>query len=165
MPESAEAIRKRGGVARRRAARLAAVQALYQADVTGVPAQAVLDEFLRHRFDRNTEGEALGEADRTLFADLVRGTWSRRADIDHMLSAALVAAWPLDRLDSTLRAILRAGSYELLAHGEVPAVVVINEYVELAHAFFGGKEPGLVNGVLDRLARRLREHEMQGGGG
>jgi N utilization substance protein B len=162
MPGTAEAIAKQGGVSRRRAARLAAVQALYQIDVTGAPAQAVLDEFHRHRLDRDNEGRALGEADRGLFAAVVRGTWSRREDIDGMLSAALVASWPLDRLDATLRAILRAGTYELLTQAEVPVRVVINEYVDLAHAFFGGKEPGMVNGILDRLARRLREHEMQG---
>jgi len=93
---------------------------------------------------------------RGLFEVLVQGTWSRRTEIDETLSGALVESWPLERLDRTLRAIMRVGVYELSAHQAVPVAVVINEYVDLAHAFFGGKEPGMVNAVLDRLAHDLR---------
>ena len=141
-------------VSRRRAARLAAVQAIYQIDLTGAEAASVSSEFRLHRLGR--------DADRNLFDDLVQGTWTRRREIDQALSGALVESWPLQRLDRTLRAIMRVGVYELSAHEAVPAPVVINEYVDLAHAFFGGKEPGMVNAVLDRLARSLRADESAG---
>lgn len=149
--------RPSAAVARRRAARLAAVQAIYQIDLTGVAAAPVLAEFLRHRLGR--------DVDRELFEDLVRGSWERRRQIDETLSATLVETWPLHRLDRTLLAIMRVGVYELSAHAAVPAPVVINEYVDLAHAFFGGKEPGMVNAVLDRLARSLRPGEITGDDG
>ncbi len=144
----------RAEVSRRRAARLAAVQAIYQIDLTGAEAASVLTEFRHHRLGR--------DADRDLFEDLVQGTWARRREIDRALSEALVESWPLQRLDRTLRSIMRVGVYELSAHEAVPAPVVINEYVDLAHAFFGGKEPGMVNAVLDRLAQDLGPDRSSG---
>lgn len=97
--------------------------------------------------------------------DLVRGTMARRAEIDGCIGAALTPDWPLERLESVLRAILRAGAYELLARADVPVPVVISEYLDIGHAFFAGKEPGLINGVLDRLARTLRQSAFAGGEG
>ncbi len=160
MSGSAAAGRPMQGFGRRRAARLAAVQALYQIDATGTPAETVLEEFLRHRLGRDGEAGGFADADRTLLTHLVEGTSARREDIDHGLSDALVESWPLHRLDATLRAILRVGAYELLADDAVPVAVLIDEYVDLAHAFFGGKEPGMVNAVLDRMAREFRPAEI-----
>jgi transcription antitermination protein NusB len=156
---------KRAGTAeagrRRTASRLAAVQALYQIDVTGVsPATAVI-EFTRHNLGGNAPDETFGEADERLFAELVEGAAARREDIDRGISSALTPDWPLERLEIILRAILRVAVYELLARPEVPARVIISEYLDIAHAFFAGKEPGLVNGVLDRLARTVRPEGMR----
>ncbi len=146
---------------RRTASRLAAVQALYQIDLTGVsPATAVI-EFTRHNIAGTAHDESFGEADEKLFADLVEGTSARREDIDRGISSVLTADWPLERLEIILRSILRAAVYELLARPDVPAKVIITEYLDIAHAFFSGKEPGLVNGVLDRLARTLRPEGLR----
>jgi len=150
------------GAGKRGLARLAAVQALYQVELTSAEPGAVVNEFLAHRLGREIDGDQYAEADRGFFADLVKGCSSRREDVDTVVSAALPPDWPLVRLESVLRAILRAGTYELLARSDVPARVTINEYVEIAHAFFSGKEPGMVNGVLDRIARTLRESEFSG---
>ncbi len=145
------------------AARLAAVQALYQIEMAGAPAEAVLVEFLAHRLDEEVDGVRLANADRELFAGLVRGVVADLADLDDMLAAVLDADWPVERLEALLRIVLRAGTFELSERHEVPGRVVIAEYVDLAGAFFGGKEPGLVNGVLDRLARELRPEEFDSG--
>ncbi len=150
---------------RRSAARLAAVQALYEMDMAGAPADPILGAFLQNRW-RMVNGEddaaaALAEPDGELLADLVRGVAARREELDGMIGPALSAEWTLERLEVVLRAILRAGAYELLARSDIPPRVVINEYVELAHAFFAGNEAGLVNGVLDRLARTLRPRELE----
>jgi N utilization substance protein B len=151
---------------RRRNARLAAVQALYQIELSDTPADAperierIIREFARYRLGQEIDGEQLGEADEALFADIVRGATARRGEIDAILARGLSADWPIERLEAILRAILRAGAYELLARTDVPARVVISEYLEVAHAFFSGKEPALVNGVLDRLGRLLRESEL-----
>jgi transcription antitermination protein NusB len=153
------------GLRRRSVSRLAAVQALYQIDLSGAPPAAVVAEFQKHRLGREQDGENYGEADTALFADIVNGVIARQADIDSALSGALTADWPLDRLETVLRAVLRAGAYELLARTDVPARVVISEYLDIAHAFFSGKEPGLVNGVLDRVAHVLRPGDLEGGGG
>jgi N utilization substance protein B len=149
---------------KRSAARLAAVQALYQIDLTGEPVAAVIAEFVKHRLGREIDGENYGEADASLFTDIVRGVVDRQTDLDRIIGAALTPEWPLERLEVILRAILRAGAYELFARPDVPARVIISEYLDIAHAFFAGKEPGLVNGVLDRLARTLRPDELQEGG-
>ena len=155
---SGEAARPRSGPATRRrsVARLAAVQALYQIDLSGAPPETVIAEFLKHRLGREIDGEQYGEADPTLFADIVRGTIERQADLDRAIGAVLTPDWPLERLETVLRAVLRAGAFELVARPDVPAPVAISEYLDIAHAFFSGKEPGLVNGVLDKLAHRLR---------
>src|SRR5262249_27878485 len=100
------------------------------------------------------------EADQAMFADIVRGASSRLRDIDGMIASALSPEWPIERLETVLRAILRAGAYELMARTDVPPRVAISEYLDVAHAFFGGKEPARVNGVLDRLAHVLRQGEM-----
>lgn len=152
-----------GGTRKRSVARLAAVQALYQIDVSDAAPEAVIAEFQKHRLGREIDGDRYGEADPALFADIVRGTIDRQADLDRALSAALTPDWPLERLETVLRAVLRAGAYELLARGDVPARVVISEYLDIAHAFFGGKEPGLVNGVLDKLAHVLRPDDLADG--
>ena len=155
-----------GAGGRRRNARLAAVQALYQIELSDTPADApdrierVIREFARYRLGQDIDGEEIGEADEDLFADIVRGATARRAELDGVLARALSADWPIERLEAILRAILRAGTYELVARTDVPARVVISEYLEVAHAFFSGKEPALVNGVLDRLGRLLREAEL-----
>jgi transcription antitermination protein NusB len=146
---------------RRTAARLAAVQALYQIELTGASPANAVGEYLKHPLGTG-EGEDFGAADENLFADLVEGTCARREELDRHIAAALTADWPLERLEIILRAILRAGAYELLARPEVPARVAISEYLDIAHAFFAGKEPGLVNGVLDRLARTLRPEGLRG---
>ena len=140
--------------AARRAARLAAVQAIYQLDMNAAQSNSVVAEFVTHRLGR--------DADRALFADLVNGVADRLADLDRMIGEALVEGWTVERLETVLRAILRAGTYELVARADVPPRVAISEYVEIAHAFFAGREPGLVNGVLDRLARLLRPADFDG---
>lgn len=151
---------------RRSTARLAAVQALYEMDLAGAEADPVLQEFLEKRWVNSDGDDALlAEPDAKLLTNIVRGVSASRDDLDSRLESALTEAWPPERLETLLRAILRAGVYELTAHNDVPALVVITEYVEVAHAFFEGKERGLVNGVLDRLARSLRPNELEEGKG
>jgi N utilization substance protein B len=163
MSGEAPSPRSHPGTRRRSVARLAAVQALYQLDVGGGSAATVIAEFVRHRLGREVDGENYGEADTALFTDVVEGTIARQADIDGAIGGVLTPDWPLDRLEVTLRAVLRAGTYELMARTDVPARVVISEYLDIAHAFFSGKEPGLVNGVLDRLAHALRPGDLEAG--
>jgi len=160
----------RGGAGRRRSvARLLAVQALYQIEINqieaggGIAIDAVIAEFVKHRLGQEIEGENYGQADRALFVDIVRGASQRQGELDGMISPALSEEWPLHRLETILRAILRAGAYELLGRPDVPPRVVISEYLDVAHAFFAGKEPGMVNGVLDRLARVLRQGDLDQG--
>lgn len=141
---------------RRSAARLACVQGLYEMDVSGAPSDPVLQAFIAQRWSR-MDGEAkLQEPDAVMLGRLVRGVAERTAELDARISEALSSDRSVDRLDVLVRAVLRAGAYELVASPEVPANVVINEYVDVAHAFFDGSEPALVNGVLDRLARTCR---------
>jgi N utilization substance protein B len=138
-------------------ARLAAVQALYQMDLTQRDLSAVLDEFLSHRF---STAEIYAGADHSFFRDITSGVARAQAQIDGEVAAHLAEGWRLSRLDSILRAILRSGVYEILERSDVPARVIVNEYVEIAHDFFGGEEPGVVNGVLDRVARKRRQDEF-----
>ena len=147
---------------KRALARLAAVQALYQIELTSANPGAVVSEFLAHRLGREIDGDQYAEADRGFFADIVKGCSERREDVDGIVASSLPSDWPLARLESVLRAILRAGTYELLARSDVPARVAINEYVEIAHAFYDQGEPTFVNSVLDRIARTLREAELSG---
>lgn len=163
LPEPSGRTGRRGSGQSRSAARLAAVQALYQLEFgDGSPAQiaAVVEEFLHHRLGQEVEGEQYRRADRDHFVAVVRGAHARLAEIDGMIASALAPGWSLARIGTLQRAILRAGTHELQSCPDVPVRVVINEYVDLAHAFFEGSEPGFVNGVLDRLARVLREAEM-----
>jgi N utilization substance protein B len=135
---------------------LAAVQALYQMEISGAGVEAVVREFDAHRFDRDLEGETLAQADEAFFADLLRGVVERRATIDELIAARLAEGWRLDRLDATVRAILRCGVHELTAAG-TPPQVAIDEYVEISKSFFGaGPETAFVNAVLDQTARDAR---------
>jgi transcription antitermination protein NusB len=144
----------------RRAARLAAVQALYQMELTNENAEMVVQEFIDHRFGHDTELSPAGEPDAEFFADLLRGVPKHQVEIDRSIARSLSANWKLERIDSILRAILRAATCELIARHDVPARVVIDEYVEIAHAFFNGEEPNFVNAVLDKLAHRKRAPEF-----
>jgi transcription antitermination protein NusB len=144
---------------RRSVARLAAVQALYQIDLTAIPPEQVIAEFRSHRLE--SEG-GKGAADPAFFGELVAGVVARRAEIDAQLAPMLAEGWTVERLETVLRAILRAGAFEMLARGDVPAAVVIDEYVRVAHAFFSEREPAVVNGILDRFARSARADEFEG---
>ena len=146
----------------RSAARLAAIQALYQMSLTDVSAEAVIGEFIEHRFGREIDGLIYEGADRAFFEDLVRGTKLRDTEITALVYGVLEKDRTLDRLERILAAALRAGAYELVVRIDIPARVVINEYVNVAHAFFEGQQPGFVNGVLDKLACHLRSAEMAG---
>ena len=140
----------------RSVARLAAVQSLYQMEVSGVGVEALIREFADHRFDRDIDGQALAAADETFFADLVRGAVESQSDVDRTVVAHLAKGWRLDRIDATARAILRAGVFELIHRRGTPSEVVIDEYVDIAKSFFEGPEPGFVNAALDAVARHLR---------
>lgn len=153
--------RGRRGGSPRTAARVAAVQALYQIEMSGAPAADVIAEFRDHRLG---EAEGRPAADARLFAELTAAASVRREDVDRLIAGALAEGWSLDRLDSVMRALLRAGVCELLEFTGVPARVVIDQYLDVAHAFLAGKETGFVNGVLDRLARQLRPQELGAAG-
>src|SRR6476661_7059019 len=133
----------------RSAARLAAVQALYQQDMEGTPLARLLKEFHDHRLGATIEDERYHEAEQDFFDDLVSGTDARRQELDVLISGRLAEGWTLERLDRPMRAILRAGAYELVARADVPAAAVISEYVDVAHAFYDKRESGFVNGLLD----------------
>tara|TARA_R110002051_G_scaffold251561_1_gene310977 strand:- start:2257 stop:2781 length:525 start_codon:yes stop_codon:yes gene_type:complete len=137
----------------RTVARLAAVQALYQMELAGEGVDTVISEFSAHRFDTDIEGEALAEADEDYFAEIVRGVVGTQRDIDAAIKVRLASNWRMERLDSTLRALLRAGAWELRERRDVPREIVIDEYVELAKAFFDDAEAKFVNAALDGVAR------------
>ena len=141
---------------KRAVARLAAVQALYQMEATGSGARDIIKEFELFRLRQEVEGETLRAIDMRWFEDVVAGVVEHQRQIDPAIDGALKVGWPLARIDMTVRAALRAGTYELAHRPDVPLRVVISEYVEVAKAFFGGDEPRLVNGVLDHVARRVR---------
>lgn len=140
----------------RSVARLAAVQALYQMEVSAIGVEGVIREFSEHRFDKDVEGETMAAADEAFFAELVRGVVAQQIAIDKAVVKRLAEGWRLERLDATVRAILRAGAFELMCRPDVPTEVAINEYVELAKSFFETTEPGFVNGALDGVARDVR---------
>jgi N utilization substance protein B len=142
--------------ASRSVARLAAVQALYQMEVSSIGVEHLIREFTEHRFDRDIEGITLASADESFFAELVRGVVAQQAKVDAAIVKRLAEGWRLERLDATVRAILRAGVFELANRSDVPTEVVIDEYVEVAKSFFEGTEPGFVNGALDAVARDVR---------
>jgi N utilization substance protein B len=139
----------------RRAARLAAVQALYQMEIMGSGSEEVAQEFVEHRF-----GELPVAPDAEFFASILNGVPPHQVEIDRAIAGALSEKWKLERVDSILRAILRAGVFELVGRRDVPAKVVIDEYVAVAGAFFGDDEPGFVNAALDTIARRKRAAEF-----
>lgn len=141
------------------AARLAAVQALYQMELTGAEAEYVVQEFCEHRFADKT-GISAGQPDSAYFTQLVCGVPHHQSEIDRAVAKGLSEGWKLQRIDSIVRAILRAGVYELIGRPDVPAKAVIDEYVEIAHAFFEGEEPAFVNALLDRVAHEKRAAEF-----
>ena len=140
----------------RSVARLAAVQALYQMETAGAGAEAVIREFSDHRFDRDVEGARLAAADEAFFGELVRGVVGEQDLVDRAVSGKLAQGWRLERIDATVRAILRAGAYELMRRPDVPTEVALDEYVEIAKSFFEGPEPAFVNAALDAIARDER---------
>jgi N utilization substance protein B len=140
----------------RSAARLAAVQALYQQDMEGTPVARLLKEFHDHRLGAVIEDEHYHDAERDFFDDIVTGADARRAEIDALISERLAEGWSLERLDRPMRALLRAGAYELIARADVPLGSVISEYVDVAHAFYDKRESGFVNGLLDAIAKHAR---------
>lgn len=163
MTDTAERAPKKpngGGTARRSAARLAAVQALYQIDHSGTPAEEVLEEFLRFRLGDSFDTEQDVAPHKNLFSEIVSGVGALEPSIDETIAAALSNKWTFERVEIILRAILRAGVYELRVRKDTPARVVITEYVDIAHAFYDGQEPGMVNGMLDRISRSLRPGEF-----
>jgi N utilization substance protein B len=139
----------------RSAARLAAVQALYQMELTGAPWAEVRAEFEDHRLGMEVDGETLAEADRKYFRKILEGVVSRQSEIDKAVNDTLKEGWPLRRIDPILRALFRASGFELLAL-DTPRKVIFNEYVEVAKAFFDGDEPKLANAVLEAIAKVLR---------
>jgi N utilization substance protein B len=146
---------------RRSIARLGAIQALYQLALNpGLAAEIVVGEFLHHRLGREIDGDVYGEADEALFSEIVRGVARHCERLDETIAASLTEEWPLRRLETILRLILEAGAYELAHRPDIPPRVTLSEYIAIAHAFFDGKEPGLANGVLNRLARALRADEL-----
>jgi len=148
---------------RRSAARLAAVQALYQMEITGRERAAVEQEFIDHRIGAEIEGVEYRKADLALFHDILAGVVARQAEIDQLTDRALVERWPLGRVDATLRALFRAAGHELLARPDIPPKVSISEYVDVAKAFFdAGREAKFVNAVLDHMAREVRPGALDG---
>jgi transcription antitermination protein NusB len=141
----------------RTVARLAAVQALYQMELAGTGVEAVIKEFLDHRFESELDGEPLAEADHAYFAEIMRGVIKDQASVDQAVTKRLATGWRLERLDATVRAMLRAGAFELKHRTDVPVEIVIDEYVELAKAFFPEPtEAKFVNAALDGVARDVR---------
>jgi len=152
---------------KRSSARLAAVQALYEVDLSDSNVDEVLVNFLQTRWDtpqeigdEDRDTSPLAEPDKQLFSDLVRGVSKRRDELEEMLAGALSQEWTVDRLEAIVRIILMSGIYELYIRKDVPPRVVITQYVDVAHAFFEGPEPGFVNGVLDRMAKVLRPDDF-----
>ncbi len=140
----------------RSAARLAAVQALYQQQMEGTALARLLDEFHQHRLGMEVDDEQYADAEVDFFDDVVSGVDARCAEIDDLLTGKLAAGWTIARLDKTMLQILRAGTYELLARADVPAASAINEYVDVAKAFFDDREAKFVNGILDAIAKDVR---------
>jgi len=141
----------------RAAARLAAIQALYQQEMEGIALPALLHEFHHHRLGQRIDDTQFAEADVAFFDDLVGGVDARRPEIDRRIAEKLAKGWSLERLDKPMRQILRAGAYELMARPDVPTKTVISEYLDVADAFYDKPEKGFVNGLLDALAKDLRD--------
>lgn len=159
MPVNAKPERKAN---KRGAARLAAVQALYQMDLAGTGLNDILAEFESHWLGGEVEGAQYRPAEAAYFRDIVGGVVREQTRLDPLIDAALSRGWPLKRIDTVLRAVLRAGAYELACRADVPARVVIAEYIDVAAAFVDDEETGMVNAVLDQLAHQLRPGEFAG---
>ncbi len=140
----------------RSAARLAAVQALYQRHMEGTPTAKLLDEFHQHRLGKEIEEDQYADAEVEFFDDVVSGVIARDEEIDTLVASKLAEGWTLVRLDKTMVQILRCGTYELLARADVPKATAISEYVDVAHAFFDEREAKFVNGVLDAIGKEVR---------
>ncbi len=149
---------------KRGAARLAAVQALYQMDLAGTGLNEIVAEFESHWLGGEVEGAQYMPAEAEYFRDIVGGVVREQRILDPMIDAALNRGWPLKRIETILRAVMRAGAYELAHRPDVPARVVTAEYVDVAAAFVDAEETGMVNAVLDQLAHQLRAGEFSGGG-
>lgn len=149
---------------KRGAARLAAVQALYQMDLVGAGLNEILTQFETHWLGGEVEGEQYRPAEAEFFRDIVGGVLREQGRLDPQIDAALTRGWPLKRIEAVLRAVLRAGAYELACRPDIPARVVTAEYVDVAAAFVDEEETGMVNAVLDQLARQLRAAEFSAGG-
>ncbi len=160
LPAKSNAIRKAN---KRGAARLAAVQALYQMDLIGTGINEILSQFESHWLGGEVEGAQYRPAEAAFFRDIVGGVVREQARLDPQIDAALTRGWPLKRIEAVLRAVLRAGAYELACRPDIPARVVTAEYVDVAAAFVDEEETGMVNAVLDQLARQLRAAEFSGG--
>lgn len=145
---------------KRGAARLAAVQALYQMDIAGTTLSDILAEYESHWLGGEVEGSRYLPAEAAFFRDIVGGTVREQRKLDPLIDAALSAGWPLKRVEALLRAVLRAGAFELDQRGDIPARVIVSEYVDVANAFVDRDETGMVNAVLDTLARQLRAAEF-----
>ena len=154
-----------GKANRRGAARLAAVQALYQMEIAGAGINDIFAEFESHWLGSEVEGDKYLPAEAAFFKDIVSGVVRDQIKLDPLLDDSLNKGWPLKRIDAILRAILRAGAYELEHRKDVPARVVVKEYVDVANAFVDGEETGLVNAVLDQIARHFRASEFVRAGG
>jgi len=141
----------------RSAARLAAVQALYQQEMEGTPTTRLIHEFHAHRLGATIEDVTYAVAEESFFDDLVGGTAARKDEIDELITAKLAEGWSLARLDKPMKAILRVGAYELLARRDIPLATIISEYVDVAKAFYDKRESGFVNGLLDALAKGARD--------
>jgi N utilization substance protein B len=141
----------------RSAARLAAVQALYQMDMEGTPLTRLLHEFHNHRLGATIEDATYADAERSFFDDIVSGAVARRAELDSLIAGKLGEGWSLERLDRPMRALLLAGAYELVARPDIPVATVINEYLDVAEAFYDKREKGFANGLLDSIAKDVRK--------
>jgi N utilization substance protein B len=148
-------------VNQRGAARLAAVQALYQMDIGGTGVLEVVAEYEAHRLGQDVDGDTYLKADASWFRSIVAGVVRDQRKLDPLIGSALQDDWALSRLDSTVRAILRAGTFEMLERKDVPVPVIVTEYVEIAKAFFEDDEPKLVNAVLDRIAKQVRSESRK----
>ena len=141
----------------RSAARLAAVQALYQQEMEGTPTAVLLHEFHEHRLGQRIDEDQYAEAEVDFFDDVVSGADARRTELDGLIAGRLAPGWSLARLDKPMKAILRAGAYELVARPDVPVATVIGEYLDVAKAFYDARETGFVNGLLDGIAKEVRQ--------
>jgi N utilization substance protein B len=160
LPAKSDTVRKAN---KRGAARLAAVQALYQMDLVGTGVNEIMAQFETHWLGGEVEGDQYRPAEAAFFRDIVGGVLREQSRLDPQIDAALTRGWPLKRIEAVLRAVLRAGAYELACRSDIPARVVTAEYVDVAAAFVDEEETGMVNAVLDQLAHQLRGAEFSSG--